>query len=107
MADIARKDNATENVGDVAEVEKAASLSADDGFDPVHMKKIRQRIDLRLIPALGAMYGICLMDRNNLPNAAIAGMLVDLDMVTGSGYNISNMSFVSTVPFTFGLVLYL
>jgi MFS family permease len=36
------------------------------------------------------------MDRNNLPNAAIAGMLVDLNMVTGPGYNINNMAFFIT-----------
>lgn len=36
------------------------------------------------------------MDRNNLPNAAIAGMLVDLNMTTGPGYNLNNMSFFIT-----------
>lgn len=36
------------------------------------------------------------MDRNNIPNAAIAGMLVDLNITTGPGYNLSNMSFFIT-----------
>lgn len=36
------------------------------------------------------------MYRNNIPNAAIAGMLVDLNITTGPGYNLSNMSFFIT-----------
>lgn len=58
--------------------------------------RVRHRIDWRLIPALGLMYGISLMDRKNVSNAAIAGMLVDLDMRHGVGYNVVNMSFFIT-----------
>ncbi|KAF2464913.1 major facilitator superfamily protein [Lindgomyces ingoldianus] len=42
------------------------------------------------------MYGISLMDRKNVSNAAIAGMLVDLRMRTGYGYNLVNMCFFIT-----------
>ncbi|KAK8104429.1 uncharacterized protein PG998_011462 [Apiospora kogelbergensis] len=58
--------------------------------------RVRHRIDWRLIPALGLMYGISLMDRKNVSNAAIAGMLADLDMRHGVGYNVVNMSFFIT-----------
>jgi sugar phosphate permease len=58
--------------------------------------KLRQRIDWRLIPALGAMYGISLMDRKNVSNAAIAGMLKDLNMGKGYGYNLVNLCFFIT-----------
>jgi sugar phosphate permease len=58
--------------------------------------KLRQRVDLRLIPALGAMYGISLMDRKNVSNAAIAGMLKDLNMGKGYGYNLVNLCFFIT-----------
>jgi hypothetical protein len=35
----------------------------DSPFTPKEQAKIRHRIDRRLIPALGMMYGISLMDR--------------------------------------------
>ena len=59
-------------------------------------KRIRRTIDFRLIPALGLMYGISLMDRKNTANAAIAGMLVDLDLNVGVRYNIITLIFVIT-----------
>ena len=53
--------------------------------DPVYTRKeqrnIIHRIDRRLITVAGVIYMNSLMDRSNLPNAAIAGMTADLDMV--------------------------
>ncbi|KAF2023901.1 hypothetical protein EK21DRAFT_19227, partial [Setomelanomma holmii] len=54
------------------------------------------KVDWRLIPALGAMYGISLMDCKNVSNAAIAGMLKNLDMGKGYGYNLVNLCFFIT-----------
>lgn len=69
-------------------------------FTQKEMRGIRRRADLRLIPALGLMYGISLMDRKNVSNAAIAGMLDDLKLNTGYGYStITLMFFVSYVIF--------
>ncbi|CAH0037480.1 unnamed protein product [Clonostachys rhizophaga] len=69
-------------------------------FTQKEMRRIRRRADLRLIPALGLMYGISLMDRKNVSNAAIAGMLDDLKLNTGYGYStITLMFFVSYVIF--------
>jgi MFS family permease len=67
-----------------------------DDFDQKRAQKLRHRVDWRLLPALAAMYSICLLDRNNLSNAAIAGMNVELNMVTGFGYNLVNMCFFIT-----------
>jgi hypothetical protein len=53
-----------------------ASPSASTSSASIDLKlaaKLRHRVDWRLIPALGAMYGISLMDRKNVSNAAIAG----------------------------------
>jgi MFS family permease len=72
-----------------------SSTSSQD-FDLKLAAKLRHKIDWRLIPALGAMYGISLMDRKNVSNAAIAGMLKDLKMTTGSAYNLVNMCFFIT-----------
>jgi hypothetical protein len=58
--------------------------------DPVYgyeqQRKIIHRLDWRLITTAGIIYMNSLMDRSNLPNAAIAGMNEDLDMETGFRY---------------------
>jgi hypothetical protein len=79
----------------------ATSLSSSQNevpfsIDPKVSARLRHAIDWRLIPALGAMYGISLMDRKNVSNAAIAGMLVDLKMGRGMGYNLVNLCFFIT-----------
>ncbi|KAK7221416.1 hypothetical protein V2G26_009419 [Clonostachys chloroleuca] len=69
-------------------------------FTEEEIKRIRRRIDLRLLPALGLMYGISLMDRTNVSHAAIAGMFDDLDLNTGYGYStITLIFFVSYIVF--------
>ena len=65
-------------------------------IEPKVSARLRHAVDWRLIPALGAMYGISLMDRKNVSNAAIAGMLVDLKMGRGMGYNLVNLCFFIT-----------
>ena len=45
-----------------------------DAFTPEQQKKIIRRIDWRLVPTLGFMYAVSLMDRTNLGIAAIAGL---------------------------------
>jgi MFS family permease len=42
------------------------------------------------------MYGISLMDRKNVSNAAIAGMRVDLDLQTGYRYSLISLCFFIT-----------
>lgn len=69
---------------------------AHDGFSPKRAAAIRRRIDLRLIPALGFMYGISLMDRKNVSNAAIAGMREDLDLLEGYRYSLITLCFFIT-----------
>jgi hypothetical protein len=59
---------------------------SNEQYTPKEAAKIRRRIDYRLIPALGAMYGISLMDRKNVSNAAIAGMTKDLQLGIGYRY---------------------
>lgn len=53
--------------------------------DPVYtykqQRKIIHRVDIRLITVAGIIYMNSLMDRSNLPNAGIAGMRTDLEMV--------------------------
>jgi hypothetical protein len=61
-------------------------------FDQKRAARIRHRVDLRLLPALAIMYAICLIDRNNMSALAVAGMTVELDIVTGYGYKSADCS---------------
>lgn len=55
-------------------------------FTPAEGRKIKHKIDRRLVLVLGAMYCVSLMDRTNLSNAAIAGMRTELLMVGNNHY---------------------
>lgn len=54
--------------------------------DP-RIKRIKWKVDMRLTSMLALMYCVNMVDRTNLPNAAIAGMKTDLNM-TGNRYMI-------------------
>ncbi|PWI64390.1 hypothetical protein PCL_10503 [Purpureocillium lilacinum] len=93
---------------DVHDSERAISYQDPDlvELNLREMKRARRLIDFRLLPALGLMYGISLMDRKNIANAAIAGMLVDLDLTTGYGYNtITLVFFITYVIFQPGMTV--
>lgn len=69
---------------------------AAEQFSPKEAASIRRRIDFRLIPCLGLMYFVSLMDRKNVANAAIAGMRADLDMLDGYRYSLMTLVFFAT-----------
>jgi sugar phosphate permease len=88
-----------------ARPEKADDLKVEDSSDisetqdvlsPKEDRKLRHRIDWRLIPALGLMYGISLMDRKNVSNANIAGMSDDLGLDIGYRYSLITLTFFIT-----------
>jgi len=66
-----------------------------DTFTPEEQKKIIRKVDLRLIPTLGFMYCVSLMDRTNLGVAMVAGMGTDLKL-TGERYSIIVLLFFIT-----------
>lgn len=49
-------------------------------------KKVFRKVDVRLVPMLALLYLICHIDRANIGNAKIEGMVDDLKM-TGVQYN--------------------
>ncbi|RYP00271.1 hypothetical protein DL766_008733 [Monosporascus sp. MC13-8B] len=55
-------------------------------FPEERRKKVFRKVDVRLIPMLAALYLICHIDRANIGNAKIEGMIEDLGM-TGVQYN--------------------
>lgn len=73
-----------------SDVEKADThpvpLDEDPEFSYAEQRKIIHRIDKRLVVMTGLMYCVSLMDRSNLPNAAIAGMRAELELSVGTRY---------------------
>ncbi|PZD37777.1 UhpC, Sugar phosphate permease [Pyrenophora tritici-repentis] len=85
------------NVGTLqrAESDFSASNAAINRFTPEQQRKIIRRVDLRLIPTLGFMYCVSLMDRTNTGVAMVAGMGVDLKL-TGERYSLIVLVFFIT-----------
>ncbi|GFP59672.1 hypothetical protein ACSS6W_009785 [Trichoderma asperelloides] len=75
---------------------RVAPLEDDDfGFTQAEQRSIIRRIDRRLVITVGAMYCVSLMDRTNMSAANIAGMSVELNLISNR-YNIANLVFFTT-----------
>ncbi|CED84101.1 Permease of the major facilitator superfamily [Phaffia rhodozyma] len=70
-------------------VERGESPSPDPDF----LRKTIRKIDLRLLPILGALYSIALIDRTNISLARVAGMDVELELTVGNRYSIVSLMF--------------
>ncbi|PWW75906.1 MFS general substrate transporter [Tuber magnatum] len=70
-----------------------SSSVEESGVDPVYEKKLIRRVDLHLIPILAAIYSVSMIDRTNISNAAIAGMMADLKLNVGDRYSIALLMF--------------
>ncbi|KAF1808506.1 MFS general substrate transporter [Eremomyces bilateralis CBS 781.70] len=68
-------------------------------FDTGTEKRLMRRIDWRLLPILGALYSISLIDRTNISNARVAGMAKDLGLTVGDRYAIALTMFF--IPYFF------
>ncbi|KAF9885244.1 hypothetical protein FE257_000604 [Aspergillus nanangensis] len=74
-------------------VGKESDQNLDDLLSPEHQRKLIRRIDLRLLPILGIMYSISLVDRTNLGLALVAGLEEELGLHIGNRYTIIVMIF--------------
>ncbi|GAB7357005.1 hypothetical protein MBLNU459_g7834t1 [Dothideomycetes sp. NU459] len=61
-------------------------------IDPVADKKLLRKLDLHVLPPLFLLFLLAFLDRTNIGNARIEGMIKDLDM-TGNRYNIALLIF--------------
>ncbi|PNH29846.1 hypothetical protein BJF96_g6960 [Verticillium dahliae] len=75
-----------------AEKKDIAAVST-HGLSPEEQKKVIRRIDVRLLPILGLMYSISLIDRTNLGLALVAGLQEDLALHIGNRYTVIVMVF--------------
>ncbi|KAK2017164.1 MFS general substrate transporter [Colletotrichum eremochloae] len=64
-------------------------------FSLEEQKNIMRRVDIRLVTTVGLLYCFSVIDRSNLPSAAVAGMLEDLDMA-GNRYSVVSLVFFTT-----------
>jgi uncharacterized membrane protein YgcG len=65
-------------------------------FTEQEWKKIKSRIDRRLVVTLGVLYIISTMDRSNVGVASIAGLTTDLELDVGFRYSIVALTFFAT-----------
>jgi len=76
---------------------KTLDFEHDHEFSLAEQRKIRHKIDRRLIIMCGAMYCVSLMDRTNLGAAVLAGMAGDLDLIDFRYSTIALVFFVTYV----------
>lgn len=95
-----------DKIADTKHIDEALSDSSkespdyDPHFTPEEQRKIKHRIDRRLISTCGILYCISLMDRTNLSAAAIAGMNAELRLNLGFRYStIALVFFITYVLF--------
>ncbi|RXW19666.1 hypothetical protein EST38_g6179 [Candolleomyces aberdarensis] len=77
----------------VEDVEKyeAAPVPVDAHYDPKFVQKTIRMVDWRMLPLLGLLYAVALVDRANLGIARTAGMGDDLELGAGERYSIASM----------------
>ncbi|TFK25453.1 high-affinity nicotinic acid transporter [Coprinopsis marcescibilis] len=84
---------------DVEKLEKVElEVAPDAHYDPKFVKKTLRMIDWRLLPIMGMLYAVALIDRTNLGIARTAGMEVDLRLDIGERYSIASMIYF--IPYT-------
>ncbi|KAJ2912564.1 hypothetical protein MD484_g7862, partial [Candolleomyces efflorescens] len=69
----------------------AEKVPLDAHYDPEYVRRTLRQIDWRMLPLLGFLYAIALIDRTNLGIARIAGMERDLQLHIGERYSIASM----------------
>ncbi|KAK1625166.1 major facilitator superfamily domain-containing protein [Colletotrichum phormii] len=58
-------------------------------IDPALSKRLDRKFDIHIIPWLFGIWLFAFIDRSNIGNAKIDGLLEDLDMVTGTKFNVA------------------
>ncbi|KAI5851530.1 major facilitator superfamily domain-containing protein [Morchella snyderi] len=77
----------------VDDASKGRSEHLESGVDLAYEKKMMRKIDIRLLPILGILYSVSLIDRTNMSNAAVAGMRDELKLKIGDRYSIALLIF--------------
>ncbi|KAF9071629.1 major facilitator superfamily domain-containing protein [Rhodocollybia butyracea] len=76
-----------------SDIEGNVSVNRNAAFE----RRVLRRIDLRMLPLLGVLYSLALIDRTNLGVARVAGMAEDLGLTVGTRYSL--VSCVYFIPY--------
>ncbi|KAH7106432.1 MFS general substrate transporter [Auriculariales sp. MPI-PUGE-AT-0066] len=68
-------------------------VNPEDKYDPAFVRKTIRKVDIRLLPILGALYAFSLIDRTNISLARVLGMGADLKLNVGDRYSIATVVF--------------
>lgn len=89
------KENDIEKIENIEPINKYANIGISDEdaeffdtFPPEQRRKMLRKVDFRLVPVLALLYLASHIDRANIGNAKIEGLLPDLGM-DGIQYNIA------------------
>jgi MFS family permease len=74
-------------------VEIEVSSQIDQPQDTKFERRVLRKIDVRLLPILGALYTISLVDRSNISVARISGLDEDVDLDVGNRASVALMVF--------------
>lgn len=77
---------------DVAFIESGSDSELNE-HDRAFEKRVLRKVDRRLLPILGALYCIALVDRNNISVARISGLDEDLALDIGNRASIALLVF--------------
>lgn len=87
---------------------EAAEASVLGEFTPEVQKRIMRRVDIRVVATVGLLYCFSVIDRSNLPSAAVAGMTEDLGLIGNryvshvNGQVLDSLEFVSDLNKSIG-----
>ncbi|KAG6918548.1 hypothetical protein DXG01_013638 [Tephrocybe rancida] len=74
----------------IENAQKDTEQLSDDEYPPGLARKTIRHVDFRMLPLLGLLYAVALIDRTNLGIARIAGMEKDLKLFVGDRYSIAS-----------------
>lgn len=68
--------------------QKSSEYSSDASFDPKAESRLVRKLDFIIFPAFFVIYMMSFLDRINISNARIQGMVAELDLV-GTRFNVA------------------
>ncbi|KAJ0412951.1 major facilitator superfamily domain-containing protein [Aspergillus carlsbadensis] len=80
---------------DATSIQDNAHLEVPEALSPGNEKRLLRKMDLHIMPMLTVLYLFAFLDRGNIGNAKIEGLVDDLSM-TGSEFNICLSAFFFT-----------
>jgi len=88
------------------DVEAAPAVPVVEAIDPEIEKRVRRKLDMRIVPLLAALYLLAFLDRSNIGNARIAGMEEDLHLSSSQYQWLLTIFYISYIVFGFLAIMW-